>query len=273
MGSLRGGGRGLQGCSPIGMSPVTGKMVGVGTDSNKNLSKTFHNTWSAALHDPVSARCGMVAPGVCAAAVTVRKAQGHNPARKVANAQAAIAAAEVVFLTTIFQANEATPSAVTDALKGKERIDCTDPVGPNLSHGLIGVQSGSEVVQKLLPDTGVVEAFMIDGFANFENFDYPVTAPRPRPLPPNWSRNCAGTRWTSGPRTATAFGAHDAIAGARGTCARPLAEHGVGALAAQTPPAGQTDALARHLPRTGRQVCIRERTATGNHGQEPTGSL
>jgi predicted dinucleotide-binding enzyme len=116
----------------------------------------------------------MVWLGVCEAAVTVRKAQGRNPARKVANPRAAIAVVEVVFLATIFQANEATPSAVTDALKGKEQIDCTDPVGPNLSHGLIGVQPGSEVIQKLLPDTRVVKAFTIYGFANFENFDYDV---------------------------------------------------------------------------------------------------
>jgi len=46
------------------------------------------------------------------------------------------------FLATPFQANEAALKAVADEIQGKILIDCTNPVGPNLSHGLQSVQAG-----------------------------------------------------------------------------------------------------------------------------------
>lgn len=52
-------------------------------------------------------------------------------------------------------------------------IDCTNPVGPGLSHGLSGERSGSAFVQSLVPDARVVNAFSIYGFENFENSAYP----------------------------------------------------------------------------------------------------
>jgi 8-hydroxy-5-deazaflavin:NADPH oxidoreductase len=63
--------------------------------------------------------------------------------------------------------------AVADEIQGKILIDCTNPVGPNLSHGLNNVQSGSEMVQKLVPGTKVVKAFTIYGFENVEDSSYP----------------------------------------------------------------------------------------------------
>ncbi|EON88706.1 hypothetical protein PLESHI_09208, partial [Plesiomonas shigelloides 302-73] len=58
-------------------------------------------------------------------------------------------------------------------LKGKILIDCTNPVGANLTHGLNSTQSGSEMIQHLVPDTHVVKAFTIYGYENFENNVYP----------------------------------------------------------------------------------------------------
>ncbi len=74
----------------------------------------------------------------------------------------------------------ATPfAAISDALTeagdlaGKILVDCTNPVGPNLTHGLNNAQSGSEFVQSLVPEARVVKAFTIYGFENFEDSRYP----------------------------------------------------------------------------------------------------
>ena len=92
-------------------------------------------------------------------AESVKKALGKNNNLKVAAPKDAVRDAEVVFLATPFQANEAALKAVADEMQGKILIDCTNPVGPNLSHGLNNVQSGAEMVQKLVPGTKVVKAF------------------------------------------------------------------------------------------------------------------
>ena len=104
---------------------------------------------------------------------SVKRALARNPNFRVAAPKNAVTDAEVVFLATPFQANEAALKAVAEEIRGKILIDCTNPVGPNLSHGLNNVQSGSEMVQKLLPDTKVVKAFTIYGFENFEDSSYP----------------------------------------------------------------------------------------------------
>jgi len=104
---------------------------------------------------------------------SVKKALARNANLRVVTLKDAVAGAEVVFLATPFQANETALKAVAEELRGKILIDCTNPVGPNLSHGLNNVQSGSEMVQKLLPDTKVVKAFTIYGFENFEDSSYP----------------------------------------------------------------------------------------------------
>ena len=104
---------------------------------------------------------------------SVNKALAKNGNLKVASSKDAVRDAEVIFLATPFQANEAALEAVADEIRGKILIDCTNPVGPNLSHGLNSVQSGSEMVQKLIPNTKVVKAFTIYGFENFEDSSYP----------------------------------------------------------------------------------------------------
>jgi predicted dinucleotide-binding enzyme len=44
---------------------------------------------------------------------------------------------------------------------------------PNLTHGLNSTPSGSERVQRLVPETKVAKAFTICGFENYENPFYP----------------------------------------------------------------------------------------------------
>lgn len=102
---------------------------------------------------------------------TVKKALEQNQNFSVKNIQQAVDEAEVVFLATPFQANE----EILKTLKfnGKVLIDCTNPVGMGISHGLKSEISGSEKVQEWAPDAKVVKAFTIYGFENLINSDYP----------------------------------------------------------------------------------------------------
>ncbi|GAA5181312.1 hypothetical protein GCM10025771_27970 [Niveibacterium umoris] len=109
----------------------------------------------------------------------MRKALERNPALKVAEPVAAVSAAEVVFLAAPFQANEAALAAVAPALAGKVLVDCTNPVGPGLRHGLGSERSGSEMIQAQVPGAHVVKAFTIYGFENFENNAYPAYNVKP----------------------------------------------------------------------------------------------
>jgi 8-hydroxy-5-deazaflavin:NADPH oxidoreductase len=85
---------------------------------------------------------------------SVQIAIANYPDLQVASPQAAVAVAEV-------------------DLSNKILVDCTNPVGANLSHGLKSEQSGSEFVQNLVPTAKVVKAFTIYGFENFEDNTYP----------------------------------------------------------------------------------------------------
>jgi predicted dinucleotide-binding enzyme len=114
-----------------------------------------------------------------AASEGVRTALGRNARLAVAEPAAAVRAADVVFLATPFQANESALRPLASELAGKILVDCTNPVGPGLTHGLGSVQSGTEWIQALLPGTKVVKAFTIYGFENFENSSYPGYGVRP----------------------------------------------------------------------------------------------
>lgn len=102
---------------------------------------------------------------------SVTAAIGRYPALQIAPPQEAVAAAEVVFLATPFAANQAA-LAEAGKLVGKVLVDCTNPVGANLSHGLQSQRSGAEFVQSLAPGAKVVKAFTIYGFENFEDSTY-----------------------------------------------------------------------------------------------------
>lgn len=103
----------------------------------------------------------------------LKTALAKNPNLDVAAPREAVRQAEVVFLATPFQANQAAIEAVADEMRGKILIDCTNPVGANLSHGLNSLESGSELIQRMAPEAKVVKAFTIYGFENFEDTSYP----------------------------------------------------------------------------------------------------
>lgn len=112
-------------------------------------------------------------------AESVKKALARNAGLRTGPVEAAVAGSEVVFLATPFAANEALLPPLAKALRGKVLVDCTNPVGPGLTHGLGSAQSGSEFVQKLLPETRAVKAFSIYGSENFEDNRYPAYAVKP----------------------------------------------------------------------------------------------
>lgn len=109
----------------------------------------------------------------------VRKARARNRALTAVGLEQAVRAANVVFLATPFAANAQVVPPLAEALAGKVLIDCTNPVGPGLTHGLNNTQSGSQALQALAPKARVVKAFTVYGFENFENSAYPAYGVKP----------------------------------------------------------------------------------------------
>lgn len=109
----------------------------------------------------------------------VRKARARNPTLSAAPPEQAVREAEVVFLATPYAANAQAVPPLAEALAGKVLVDCTNPVGPGLTHGLHSVQSGSQALQALAPKARVVKAFTVYGCENFENSAYPGYGVRP----------------------------------------------------------------------------------------------
>lgn len=103
----------------------------------------------------------------------VKNALAKNSNLAIEEPSVAVKDADIVFLATPFEANKVALHALGRELKGKILIDCTNPVGTNLTHGLNSTQSGSEMIQHLVSDTHVVKAFTIYGYENFENNVYP----------------------------------------------------------------------------------------------------
>ncbi|MBN8509431.1 MAG: NADPH-dependent F420 reductase [Burkholderiales bacterium] len=115
-------------------------------------------------------------------AESVQRALARNAALRVAEPAAAVAAAEVVFLATPYAANAAVLPPLADALAGKVLVDCTNPVGPGLTHGLQSRSSGSAEVQALAPRARVVKAFTIYGFENLDDNRFPAADVKPMML-------------------------------------------------------------------------------------------
>lgn len=111
---------------------------------------------------------------------SVKDALKRNPNFTVKNVQNAVNESEIVFLATPFQANETALKGIK--FNGKPLVDCTNPVGAGISHGLNSVKSGSEVVQELAIDAKVVKAFTIYGFENFIDSSFPKYNVKPAML-------------------------------------------------------------------------------------------
>lgn len=114
-----------------------------------------------------------------ASSEAVRLAQARNPALAAVPMAQAVRAAAVVFLATPFMANAQVIPPLAEALAGKVLIDCTNPIGPGLAHGLDSVQSGSQALQALAPAARVVKAFSVYGRENFEDNAYPGHGVKP----------------------------------------------------------------------------------------------
>jgi len=110
---------------------------------------------------------------------SARNAIARTPQLKVASPAEAITASDVVFLATPFAAAEAAVRELAGPLAGRIRVDCTNPVGPGLGHGLDSRESGSNLIARSAPDSKLVKAFTIYGFENFENSEYPGYGVRP----------------------------------------------------------------------------------------------
>ena len=104
---------------------------------------------------------------------SVQQALQRNPNLVVRSPLEAVTAAEVVFIALPFSAVATALLKVQAALTGKIIIDCTNPVGAKVSHGLESKISGGETLQNLVPQAFVVKAFTIYGFENLENNAYP----------------------------------------------------------------------------------------------------
>lgn len=100
----------------------------------------------------------------------------------VAPMSEAIEQADVVFLTTPFPAASEALDAVKQYITGKIVVDCTNPVGPGLTHGLKSVESGTELLQKQFPTTNIVKAFTIYGYENFVAHPFAQSPLRPAML-------------------------------------------------------------------------------------------
>lgn len=108
---------------------------------------------------------------------SVREALHQNPHFEVLALQAAIDAADIVLLATPFKV---VAEVLNDLqFKGKTLVDCTNPVGPGVSHGLKSERSGAELIQELAPDAHVVKAYTIYGYENLADSSFPAYNVKP----------------------------------------------------------------------------------------------
>jgi len=102
---------------------------------------------------------------------SLKKALAKNPSFKATGIQEMINQSDLVFLTTAFQTNNSVLKGLF--FNGKTLVDCTNPVGPGITHGLKSEISGAEMVQQWAHDAKVVKAFNIYGFENFVDSSFP----------------------------------------------------------------------------------------------------
>ncbi|MEQ9092642.1 MAG: NAD(P)-binding domain-containing protein, partial [Miltoncostaeaceae bacterium] len=93
----------------------------------------------------------------------IARALAAHPGLTAAPAPDAVGAADAVLLCTPFAANADALAPVAGALAGRVLVDCTNPVGPGLRHGLDSVRAGAEQVAGLAAGARVVKAFSVYG--------------------------------------------------------------------------------------------------------------
>jgi 8-hydroxy-5-deazaflavin:NADPH oxidoreductase len=97
--------------------------------------------------------------------------RAKNPRLQIMLVHEAVQRANIILLATPFSAVKEALSGLL--LEGKILIDCTNPVGPGLTHGLNSLTSGSEFVAQYAPSARVVKCFTIYGYENFIETAYP----------------------------------------------------------------------------------------------------
>lgn len=113
---------------------------------------------------------------------SLHSALALHPALRALPTAAAVGHADVVLLAVPYMANATVLPPLASALAGKVLVDCTNPVGPGLTHGLGSTQSASAAVQQLVPQAHVVKAFSIYGFENLQPPVWTGDGPRPAML-------------------------------------------------------------------------------------------
>ncbi len=101
---------------------------------------------------------------------SVQEALKNNVNFSLRSVHKAVDESDMVFLATPFFVNETILTGIE--FKGKTLIDCTNPVGSGISHGLGSEISGAEKVQEWAPSAKVIKAFTIYGFENFIDSNY-----------------------------------------------------------------------------------------------------
>jgi 8-hydroxy-5-deazaflavin:NADPH oxidoreductase len=127
-------------------------------------------------------RCGhdvTLAAAAGSESQSLARAIARNAKLQVAPPSEAVRSADIVFLATPFQGALDALRNVESELAGKIIVDCTNPVGPGLSHGLKSERSGSESLQGYAAGSKVVKAFTIYGAENFEDSAYPNYTVKP----------------------------------------------------------------------------------------------
>ncbi len=127
----------------------------VGFALANNLQKKGHDVTIA--HDNIQSE-------------SVTRAQQNNSSLNALPIQEAIDQSEIIFLATPFSMNEELLKPLD--FKGKTLIDCTNPVGPGISHGLDSQISGAEMVSKWAQNASIVKSYTIYGFENLENANF-----------------------------------------------------------------------------------------------------
>lgn len=108
---------------------------------------------------------------------SVKSAVDRNSNFHVQPVQNAINSADMVFLALPF-------GLCKEVLKhlefqNKIVVDCTNPVGPEISHGLKSKISGAEKIQEWAKDARIVKSYTIYGFENLVNPKFPGYDTRP----------------------------------------------------------------------------------------------
>lgn len=111
---------------------------------------------------------------------SVQEALEKNTAFASETIQKAINMADVIFIATPFFASE----AILQPLKfqGKLLVDCTNPVGKGISHGLNSVLSGAEKIQEWAGDAKLVKSYTIYGYENLIDPRFPKHSTKPAML-------------------------------------------------------------------------------------------